>query len=483
MEFEQELSINETNIPGLLVLDLSVHGDNRGWFKENFQRAKMVALGLPDIKVVQNNISFNAKRGTTRGIHAEPWDKYISLASGSVFGAWVDLREGDTFGEVFTCVLDPSKAIFVPRGVGNSFQALEDDTAYTYLVNAHWSLTSKKYYTFVNVADPELDIQWPIPLEEAELSEADKGHPLLKNIEAMQPKKTLLIGANGQLGRALRAVYDETGKPVDCVDIDTFDISDPNDYEKLDWASYGTVINAGAFTAVDAAETEEGRIAAWKANATGPALLAKMAVQHDFTLVHFSSDYVFDGNTDSHSVREPFSPLSVYGQTKAAGDLAVSVAPKHYIVRTSWVIGDGRNFVRTMMGLSDRCKDESDALDCVEVVDDQFGRLAFTEDLASFTASLVDNGLPYGTYNFSNPGKVASWYEIACKVFDLKNRNAEVVKAVSTDAYDSRCDHIVAPRPRNSALEIDDALVGGTKISDWEDALSDYVHRNRIASK
>ena len=81
MEFEKELSVTKTNIPGLIVFDLPVHGDNRGWFKENWQRAKMTALGLPDFGPVQNNISFNEKRGVTRGIHAEPWDKYISIAT------------------------------------------------------------------------------------------------------------------------------------------------------------------------------------------------------------------------------------------------------------------------------------------------------------------------------------------------------------------------------------------------------------------
>ena len=191
LEFEKELKVTKTNIPGLLVFDLPVHGDNRGWFKENWQRAKMTALGLPDFGPVQNNISFNAKKGVTRGIHAEPWDKYISIATGEIFGAWVDLRPGDSFGQVFTTRLDPSKAIYVPRGVGNSFQALQDGTAYTYLVNAHWSLEQKKTYTFVNLADPELNIQWPIPLEDSERSEADLHHPMLKDAKPMAPKRTM----------------------------------------------------------------------------------------------------------------------------------------------------------------------------------------------------------------------------------------------------------------------------------------------------
>ncbi len=120
------------------MLRLDLREDARGWFKENWQREKMVALGLPDFGPVQNNMSFNAKRGTTRGIHTEPWDKFVSVANGRAFGAWVDMREGDSFGAVFTVELDPATAVFVPRGVGNSYQTLEDGVTYSYLVNEHW---------------------------------------------------------------------------------------------------------------------------------------------------------------------------------------------------------------------------------------------------------------------------------------------------------------------------------------------------------
>ena len=233
--FEKDLAVTETGIGGLKVVDLAVHGDSRGWFKENWQRAKMCALGIPDLRVVQNNVSYNDARGVTRGIHAEPWDKFISVARGSVFGAWVDLREGsETFGKVFTCTLDPSRAIYVPRGVGNSFQALEDGTAYTYLVDAHWSLELKRTYTFVNLADPELAIEWPIPLDEATVSEADLNHPMLKDVVPMAPKRTLVTGCNGQLGHAVRALAEERGvaKDFDFCDIDTFDMSDPDAYSQ-----------------------------------------------------------------------------------------------------------------------------------------------------------------------------------------------------------------------------------------------------------
>ncbi|GEP47942.1 hypothetical protein MSA03_14500 [Microbacterium saccharophilum] len=177
VEYGKTLAAHDTSIPGLTLFDIPVHGDNRGWFKENWQREKMMALGLPDLGPVQNNISFNRNAGTTRGIHAEPWDKFISVATGSVFGAWVDLRAGEGFGRLFTATIDPSTAIFVPKGVGNAFQTLEPDTAYTYLVNDHW--TPQAEYTFLNLADETTAVPWPIALDRAEVSEKDRNHPRL----------------------------------------------------------------------------------------------------------------------------------------------------------------------------------------------------------------------------------------------------------------------------------------------------------------
>ena len=180
----QDLAVRETVIPGLFEVDLVVHGDNRGWFKENYQKAKMEALGLPSFEVVQNNFSFNAEKGVTRGLHAEPWEKFISVANGRVFGAWVDLRKGDSFGTVFTAEITPKKAFFVPRGVANGYQTLEPNITYTYLVNAHWSSDAK--YAALNMFDPELNIAWPITQDQAIISEKDTKNPLLKDVTPME---------------------------------------------------------------------------------------------------------------------------------------------------------------------------------------------------------------------------------------------------------------------------------------------------------
>ena len=474
-EFEKPLKATETNIPGVIVFDLPVHGDARGWFKENWQREKMVTLGLPDMKPVQNNISFNERAGVTRGIHAEPWDKLISVATGSVFGAWVDLRPGDSFGQVFTCTLDPSKAIYIPRGVGNSYQALEDGTAYTYLVNAHWSAELKKTYTFVNLSDPTLGIEWPIPLKEATLSAADLAHPMLADALPMAPRRTLVTGCNGQLGRAVRALAEERGAAdaFDFCDIDTFDMSDSSAYAKFDWSLYGTVINCGAYTAVDRAETPEGRRIAWAANATGPALLARTCAEHGITLVHVSSDYVFDGTRELHDENEAMSPLSVYGQSKAAGDIAVAGCPRHYIMRSSWVIGEGKNFAKTMCMLSDKVA--AGDLGRVTVVDDQLGRLTFTRDMAAAIFHVLDTHAPYGTYDCTGSGAVKSWADIARACFEAKNGNGDKVVPVSTADYYASAEGPIAPRPHFSALDLSKLEAVGFHMPDWEEELAQYL--------
>lgn len=179
-----DLKVEESPIPGLFIVDLVLHEDPRGWFKENYQKAKMEALGLPAFEVVQNNFSFNKETGVTRGLHAEPWEKFISVANGKVFGAWVDLRAGPTFGKTFQTEITPSKAIFVPRGIANSYQTLEPNITYTYLVNAHWSPDAQ--YQSLNLFDPALDIKWPILKDQAIVSEKDLQNPLLADITPME---------------------------------------------------------------------------------------------------------------------------------------------------------------------------------------------------------------------------------------------------------------------------------------------------------
>lgn len=457
------LAIRETTIPGMVLVDLPVHGDNRGWFKENWQREKMLALGLPDFGPVQNNISYNDKRGATRGIHAEPWDKYVSVATGRIFGAWVDLREGESFGSVFTAELGPDTAIFVPRGVGNSYQTLEDDTAYVYLVNDHWSAEAQSEYTFLNLEDETAAINWPIPLATAERSEKDLAHPRLADVVPMKPRRTLVIGANGQLGRALQQAMPH----ADFADRSRIDLFNEASLDEVRWSDYDTVINAAAYTAVDAAETPAGRTDCWDANVTGVARLAALAAAHRITLVHVSSDYVFDGSKrGAYTESDSISPLGVYGQSKAAGDAVVSTVPRHYIVRTSWVIGDGNNFVRTMASLAERGIDPA-------VVDDQFGRLSFTADIAAGITHLLATRPAYGVYNLSNSGEAHSWADIARQVYAGTGHDPQRVSGISTAEYFAGKQ--AAPRPLNSELSLDKIEATGFTPRDAGVALTEYL--------
>lgn len=469
MEFGKELSITTTPIPGLLVVSLPVHGDARGWFKENWQREKMVALGLPDFHPVQNNISFNETRGTTRGLHAEPWDKYVSVATGSAFGAWVDLRQGDTFGATFTIELNPSTAVFVPRGVANGFQTLEDNVAYAYLVNDHWSADAGASYRMLNLTDSQANIPWPLPHSQWEISEKDAKHPFMDEVIPFEPQRTLVIGKVGQLASALSQVL--PAETTDYLDRPEIDLTSDDWSEKVNWSRYDTLINAAAFTAVDPAETDEGRELAWAINASAVAQMARLALSHDLTLIHVSSDYVFDGNhTEPATEDKALSPKSVYGASKAAGDLCVTIAPKHYLVRTSWVVGDGHNFVRTMQKLAQAGKN-------VQVVADQIGRLTFTQDLALFIAHLLDTQPQYGTYNLTGDGPSASWFEIAQAIYTETTGNADLVSPQSTLEYNQGAgDKLIAPRPAYSVLDLSRTKASGFNPREQFQALHEYLN-------
>ena len=148
------MKVHRTSIDGVLRVELEVQPNDDGWFKENFHRAKLAELGMD---VVQHNVAHFEEPGILRGIHAEPWDKYLSPSSGRVFVALVDLRPGAAFGRVETFELSTADALYVPRGVGNSFCTLTPHTTYNFLVNEHWSPER----IAVDLFDPELAITWP----------------------------------------------------------------------------------------------------------------------------------------------------------------------------------------------------------------------------------------------------------------------------------------------------------------------------------
>lgn len=279
----------------------------------------------------------------------------------------------------------------------------------------------------------------------------------------MDDSQILIVGAYGQLGKALNARF----PGAKAVDRDSFDMTDWDMISTYDWSGIKYIFNAAAYTNVDGAETPDGRVAAWMINATGPGYLAKIAAAHDITLVHVSSEYVFDGTKIPHLESEPVSPLGVYAQSKAAGDIAVSTAPKHYIMRTSWLIGDGPNFVRTMMGLAEKNISPS-------VVNDQIGRLTFTHTLVDAIEHVLTHTAEYGVYNVSNDGKPASWADITKAIFTQLERTDLTVTGVTTEEY-YKSKTGIAPRPKQSEMSLEKIKATGLTLTDWQAELQDYI--------
>lgn len=219
--------------------------------------------------------------------------------------------------------------------------------------------------------------------------------------------KILLTGAQGQLAQALAAALgDHELTPVGHRQLDIGDLAAVRDV--LGWARPELVVNAAAFNDVDGAERN--RLDAYQVNAVGPRNLALVTARLGVPLLHVSTDYVFNG-----SRREPYheferpSPLSVYGASKLAGEEVVrQVNPRHYIVRTSWLYHNvGRNFCRTMIGLSER--------PCLRVVNDQYGSPTYAPHLAAALTRLIETGV-YGTYHLAGQGG-ASWFELTRELF------------------------------------------------------------------
>jgi dTDP-4-dehydrorhamnose reductase len=276
--------------------------------------------------------------------------------------------------------------------------------------------------------------------------------------------RAVILGANGQLGRALRLQF------PDAVALDraALDVTDADAVAAYDWSSVDVVLNAAAWTAVDAAEDPANLAAVRAANVEAVGHLADAATEHGFTLVHVSSEYVFDGRHEGPMPEdlEP-SPLSVYGRSKADGDREAAKTERHYLIRTTWVVGDGSNFVRTMTSLADRGIAPS-------VVDDQVGRPTFATDLAAGIAHLLGTGAPFGTYNLTCDGEPASWADLAEVVFEARGRRSDDVTRVSTAEYFAGTP-TAAVRPLNSVLDLSKITATGFRPRDWRAALVEYL--------
>lgn len=283
----------------------------------------------------------------------------------------------------------------------------------------------------------------------------------------MNESEIFIVGANGQLGTALREKY----PGAKFADIAELDITNKKSVESFDWSDTSIILNAAAYTNVDGAETINGRITSWSVNASAVANLVSVAQSNNIVLLHISSDYVFDGTQDPHTENEQLSPLSVYGSSKAAGDIIVSMLKKYYILRTTWVIGDGKNFVRTMLDLAKKGVSPT-------VVADQFGRLTFTDELVRAIDHLLTTRAKYGTYNITNDGPLTNWANISRLIFQIAGYDNLQVTDTTTAEYSARIQG-VAHRPLMSNMNLDKIHATGFQSHDWQEDLKSYIKKEK----
>ena len=276
--------------------------------------------------------------------------------------------------------------------------------------------------------------------------------------------RVLIFGRVGQVGTALAELLPGRAQTL-FLDQPEIDLSIPGDVRKpiLEFQP-AVVINAAAYTAVDKAESEPE--VAHAINATAPGLMAGTCEEIGAALVHYSTDYVFDGSAGRpYTENAGVAPRSVYGRTKLAGERAVMAATDRYVIlRTAWLYSHvGHNFLKTMLRLAE-------TQSSVRVVADQTGSPTYAWDLAQATVSVV-NALAtgrddaYGLYHATNAG-VTTWHGFASRIFQLAGHENMQVEPITTEEYPTP-----APRPAYSVLSCEHlAEVFSLRLPNWEDA-------------
>lgn len=270
--------------------------------------------------------------------------------------------------------------------------------------------------------------------------------------------KILILGAKGMLGHDLVEEFSRKNQ-VYAFGREDLDLTNKKIVqEKILELKPDIVINSAAYTDVDGCE--KNKALCFKVNGYAVGYLASICKKCNALLVHFSTDYVFDGKKkEGYKEEDKPNPINVYGQSKTLGEKELAkFTDKYYLIRSSWLFGKhGKNFVETMLNLA---KDR----DIIEVVNDQFGKPTYTKDLANRTKEIVEKKKEFGIYHVTNEG-TTSWYGFAKKIFELAGIDIEV-KPVSTEQFPRP-----ARRPRYSAL-INTKL---PKMRNWDEALKEYL--------
>jgi dTDP-4-dehydrorhamnose reductase len=278
--------------------------------------------------------------------------------------------------------------------------------------------------------------------------------------------KILVTGGNGQLGKALRDVLKK--EETLFTDVEEMDITDPAKIEKVFGMFKPTwLIHGAAMTNVDGCE--ENPALAKKINEDGTKNLVEACKKYGCRMIYISTDYVFDGTKkEPYTEEDKPNPQSVYGKTKLAGEKATLELPDSYVLRTSWVYGDGKNFVKTMLALSEK-------MDEIKVVNDQIGRPTYAADLAGAIYDVIKKKPTPGIYNVTGDGEPISWAEFAEKIFEISGKRTKVV-GISTEEYFKQYPgKKIAPRPSYSVLSNEESKESNLHISEWQNSLTNYI--------
>lgn len=279
----------------------------------------------------------------------------------------------------------------------------------------------------------------------------------------------LVTGGNGQLGCALRLASAESRHRYIFTDIEKLDITSATAIEAFfNREKVDVVVNCAAYTAVDLAEENEAK--ADEINHKAVALLANACKQHNATLIHISTDYIFSGNADKpyNENAEP-APLNAYGRTKLAGERAIAESGcKSIILRTSWLYSEfGKNFVKTMRNLTATRSE-------IKVVADQIGTPTYAGDLAKAITYIIESGQSekVGVYHYSNMGE-CSWYDFAVEIARLSGNLGCKINPCATADYPTK-----ARRPQYSVLDKSKIIATfNLTIPKWKESLSKVVKR------
>ena len=458
----------ETTLPGIYIIEPLLHGDNRGFFFEFYNRDEFEKIGITDT-FVQDNHS-KSDRGVLRGLHFQKrffQSKLIRVIKGKIYDIAVDIRKGSsTYGRWVGVELSEEnrRMLYIPKGFAHGFLSLENGTEIEYKCD---EVYLPQYDSGIMWNDKDIDINWNFEkygLKESEiiLSNKDREQEGFKEYTERDGEYNILLtGAGGQLGQDFQKLFDMQGIKYTACDreLDITDIEAVRKYMKD--KNFTHIINCAAYNDVDKAEDEPEKC--YALNAYAPKNLAELCKEKGIIFVTYSTDFVFDGKKNiPYTEEDEPNPQSVYSQAKLAGEKYSLEYEKSLVIRTSWVFGMGNNnFCKQVINWS-RGRDK------LRIVDDQTSSPTYSKDLAEFSWELIQKN-KFGLYHLSNEGE-ASKYDQAAYILKKTGWLGELERG-KTAEFNLKAARAEYSKLNSSRLE--EAV--GRKIPHWKEGIDRFL--------